>query len=263
MNTQLEEYRNQLDSIDSRITELLQKRFNITDNIGKYKCEHGIAINDPSREGILLDRIRKLSGECYADYICALYQKLMTESKYSQSRVIYGNSDIFLVGMPGCGKSTIAGKLSDKLCGEDIDLDELFMHEYGFTCAEFIVQFGEDEFRRNESLLLDEVINRIIELRSHYDNSPYIISCGGGTVIRKCNTDLMKKHGIIIYIKRDNALLQIEGRPLSEKNGINSIYEARHKLYENCADIVVDNNTDIDSCVDLIAAKLQSYKGIV
>lgn len=261
MSEKVEEYRQQLNAIDREIIALLEKRFDITHELGNFKFSENLPIENLQREAEIYEYVYELTGR-HDEEVSGVFRSIMNESKLSQGRSLYGPSDVFLIGMPGCGKSRIALKLAEKLYAKDIDLDERFQKEYGFFTGEFIKRFGEEDFRRNESLVLEETINKIFELRKNHDNMRFVISCGGGIVLKKRNTDLMANHGIVVYIRRDISLLDLSGRPLSNEKGIDVLYEERHQLYEESADIIVDNNSDIDSCVDAIALKLHSYKGL-
>lgn len=150
---------------------------------------------------------------------------------------------IWLIGMPGCGKSTVGKKLAAKMKKNFCDADDYFTGRFDMSPEEYINRFGEQEFRQKESEALKEL--------SFMTDS--IVACGGGVVERISNLETLKNSGIVIYIKRDLEKLETKGRPISKKVGTEALYERRHKLYEEWCDRAVVND-DIDNCVNCIYA---------
>ncbi len=134
--------------------------------------------------------------------------------------------NIVLVGMPGCGKSTLSRALGAKLNREVIDLDVLFETTYKVTPAKIILEHGEDRFRTMETELAKTVLI----------GSGKIISCGGGIVTRHENDLYLRANSRVFYIERPLEALDIKGRPLSASQGTKRLFEQRHELYENVAD---------------------------
>lgn len=152
---------------------------------------------------------------------------------------------IWLIGMPGCGKSTIGRILSEKLKKSFYDADEYFTGRFEKTPEEYINNFGETAFRQREAEALKEL--------SFLSDS--VIACGGGVVEIAENRDVIKNSGIVIYIKRDIDKLAVNGRPVSKKLGVETIYERRHILYEEWCDRSV-NNDEINDCVNSLIMTL-------
>ena len=97
---------------------------------------------------------------------------------------------IYLTGFMGTGKSTILNCLH-QLCGlQKIEMDEQIVQEQGMSIPDIFAQKGEETFRNLET----ELVKRI----SHMDN--IVVSCGGGTVMRQCNVEEMKKNGTIVLL---------------------------------------------------------------
>lgn len=251
----INDIRAQIDMIDSDIISLLEKRFAITDSIGLAKHKENKNIVDSIREKQKLDNLFGRCSKEYAGYIAAIFKALMEESKLSQSRVLFGPETIFFVGMPGCGKTTVARELSELIYADVIDLDNEFSRMYIATPEMFINQMGEELFRKNESLVLKLVIERIAGLRANYFNKRVVISCGGGAVCREINIERMKESGKIVYVKRDLNKLETNGRPISVAKGVENLYNERRALYEGCADYIVENN-DVRECAAAIAGLL-------
>ena len=137
--------------------------------------------------------------------------------------------NITLVGMPGCGKTTIGKKLAKKLGRTFIDLDIQFKEEYGTTPAQVISTKGEDEFRRMETLLAKKILPQ----------SGLVIATGGGIVTRKENWFYLRANSKVCYLERPlNFLLRQDtsNRPLSRSTGIEELYKKRTPLYEQVCD---------------------------
>lgn len=152
---------------------------------------------------------------------------------------------IWLIGMPGCGKSTVGKALAVKLKKNFIDADDYFAGRFEKSAEEYINTFGEVAFRSRESEALTEL--------SFMTDS--VIACGGGIVEIEKNRDILKISGIVIYIKRDLEKLEIKGRPISKKLGVEAIFERRHVLYESWCDRAVLND-NIDECVNSIVVTI-------
>ena len=99
--------------------------------------------------------------------------------------------NIVLIGMMGCGKTTISKLLGKKLNKLVIDTDEYIVNKYHQTIDEMFV-IGEDYFRENET----NVCKEIVKLNG------YIISTGGGIVVNPVNIKYLKENGIIVFIDR-------------------------------------------------------------
>ena len=159
--------------------------------------------------------------EIQADVIEKIEKKLSSQMQ-----------NIILIGMPGCGKSTIAAELGRMTGRKVTELDVSIAEKTGYSPEEYIKTFGEKKFRHSES----EVI------REAGKTSGIIISTGGGAVTVPENYGPLHQNGVIYWIKRDIEKLAVKGRPLSEKKGVGLLYEQRKELYESFADIVIENN---------------------
>lgn len=140
-------------------------------------------------------------------------------------------TNLVLIGMPGSGKSFMARKLSKENGMEIIDTDDEITVRYKRTPEEIINEDGEDSFRKLETEVLKDVTKK----------NGVIISTGGGVVTREENYDLLHQNGKIIWIKRDLSKLSTKGRPLSQRDGIEKLYNQREPLYRKFADCEMDN----------------------
>lgn len=263
----LKELRKEIDIVDTKLIELLKERFEITRQIGEYKEATGSALFAPERE---VEKIRdlneKLSGYDNAEYIEDSLISLMNCSKSQQSNNTYGKKDIYLIGMPGCGKTTVGKILAEKMQRALFDTDKLFTYVYGMSPALCIENSGEIEFRRLETVLLKNIARRQdlfdeSDSRNNKNNvKSRIISCGGGIVVKDENKAVLKKDSIVVYIKRDLGKLAKNGRPLSLKVGVEALYEQRKSKYESWSDFVIDNNNNVEDSINEFLEYLKNLK---
>ena len=137
-----------------------------------------------------------------------------------------------LIGMPGCGKSTLARLLGKALGREVLETDAMIEERTGRSIPDIIRQDGEDAFRRLETEALAEAGKQ----------SGKVISTGGGCITRAENYELLYQNGVIIWIERALPLLAREGRPLSEGADLAEMYRRRAPFYDMFADFRIENN---------------------
>ena len=140
--------------------------------------------------------------------------------------------NIALVGMAGCGKSTLGRALAKETGKKFVDADAEVEDLAGKTIPEIFAQEGEEMFRRMETTVLAELGME----------SGLVIATGGGCVTREENYPLLHQNSRIIWLDRCPARLPTEGRPLSQKTHPAKLYEMRKPLYKAFADATVDNN---------------------
>jgi len=260
----LKELRKEIDEVDAGLLELLKQRFDITEQIGEYKARNNQELFCPEREEEKKKALREtLSGYKNSKYLESILCALMDCSKYQQSNNTYGTQDIYLIGMPGCGKSTIGRLLAERIQRDFTDMDVLFRTTYHITPSACIRNKGEDEFRTMESELLKNTAQKTDSISKERAASfgggvrSRIISCGGGIVVKEENKEVLKTNSIVIYIKRDLDKLTSKGRPLSEQNGVEKLFSQRKEKYENFSDLIVENNGTIEECLDIIINKIK------
>ncbi len=163
---------------------------------------------------------------------------------------------VFLIGMPGCGKSCLGRRVAMRLQLPYLDTDVYLTERTGMNTAQIFETFGEQAFRDGETRLLQDLVNA----------TPGVISTGGGLALREINRGIMKNHGFIILIDRpiDDILLDIraEKRPLLAQKGreeIERIYEARMPIYKGCADAVLDNGNGFHSGLNGLEDMIRGY----
>ena len=150
--------------------------------------------------------------------------------------------NIALIGMPGCGKSTVAKLLSQELQRPVVDADEEIVRLAGRSIPEIFAEGGEDAFRMLETQVLKELGK----------GSGNIIATGGGCVTREDNYPLLHRNSKIIWLTRELDKLPAEGRPLSQATTMETMYETRKPMYERFADHIVSNDGSPEETVAAI-----------
>lgn len=139
--------------------------------------------------------------------------------------------NIILIGMPGCGKSTVGRLLAQKTGRRFADADTAIEEKIGMDIPSYFAAHSEAEFRHVETEVLQELGKQ----------SGLIIATGGGCVTRPENRDLLRQNGRLIFLERDLHLLPTAGRPLSQANALEDMYATRLPLYESFADAKIAN----------------------
>ncbi len=158
--------------------------------------------------------------------------------------------NIFLIGMPGAGKSTIGKILSENLFLPFYDADIYLESSIGKSISSLFIQ-GEDIFRDIET----EILKKLVLKKA-------IIATGGGVIVRKENRELLKKEGFVFFIDRKiediKKDIQKEYRPLLRKGvSLESLYEERFLLYKEVADFHILNKVRISEVIDEIQEKIK------
>lgn len=140
--------------------------------------------------------------------------------------------NLILIGMPGCGKSTVGKYLAEKLDMPFYDADRQIEASAGMPIPEIFASESESGFRIRESEVL----------RSLGAKRGIVISTGGGCVTRPENYEYLKQNGTIFRLTRDLSMLSTEDRPLSQTHSLKELFAARDPLYRAFADYTVSND---------------------
>lgn len=164
------------------------------------------------------------------------------------SKLTNDKQNIVLIGMPTCGKSTIAKELANILNKPLIDIDSLIEERTQMSIPDIFEKYGEPHFREIEASITKEV--SIL--------NGQIIACGGGIIKNEKNIDNLRLNGVIIFIDRDIELLfSDDSRPLSNDiDKLRNLYQERYPLYTKYADYHISNNQTIDEAIKKIKEAL-------
>ena len=145
--------------------------------------------------------------------------------------------NIVLIGMMGCGKSTIGALLSGKLGRKLVDTDALIAEREGRSINEMFATDGEGYFRARE-------LDVSKELGQEQD---LIIACGGGLPLQQPCIEALKQNGTVIWLRRDPGktydTMDNSGRPLAQQGRQDFLdrFAQREPIYRACADVVIDD----------------------
>lgn len=156
------------------------------------------------------------------------------------AQMIFARRNLILIGMPGCGKSTVGRHAARRLGREFVDLDAEIVKKAGKPIPAIFAEDGEDAFRAIEHEVICEVCK----------SSSLVIATGGGCVTRPENYRPMAQNGVLLWIERDAAALPTKGRPLSQKQSPAALYEIRRPLYEAFSDAMIENTGTVSQAVE-------------
>jgi shikimate kinase len=143
--------------------------------------------------------------------------------------------NVTLIGMMGCGKTTVGRLLAQRVGRDFLDTDVEIEHREGRSISEIFATDGEGYFRELEEKLCREL--------SH--SSGLVIACGGGLPLRPQAIQALKQSSVVVWLDRDPGEtydeLDVSGRPLAQAGRAAFLerYEQRAPIYRGCADYVV------------------------
>ena len=214
-------------------------------------------VYNPLRTALLLQaEERGLPRSCGLPMLVAQAKRaaeLFTGQNIDDSRaeaVLHGLrgqlTSIVLIGMPGCGKTTVGRALAGKLGRTFVDLDEEIVRRAGMSIPEIFAREGEAGFRERESALVREFGER----------TGLVVSTGGGVVTRRENYIPLKQNGLLLHLRRDPAALPTDGRPLSQATAPEELWRRRAPLYAAFADGEIDNNGTLAGTLEQIEKEM-------
>ena len=157
--------------------------------------------------------------------------------------------NIVLIGMPGCGKSTIGNALEALTGRRQIDLDAEIVKKAGKSIPEIFAEGGEEAFRQIETETVQE----------QSANRGVILVTGGGVVTRAENYAPLRSNGRLYHITRPVAELSREGRPLSLHADLNEMAAKRMPLYRKFADTEIANSSTPAAAAEQIWRDFHAY----
>ena len=173
-----------------------------------------------------------------------------------------GKTSVALIGFMGSGKSSIGRALAKKLGKPFVDVDRCIEKKAGKSIARIFADSGEPAFRELERVITAEVARQ----------AGQVIACGGGVVLNKSNTDVLRKNAVLVYLKASEEAVRKRVSPargkrplLANTNGakpIEVLMAERRPLYEQAADITLDTSKlGIEAAACEIIERLGEYEG--
>ncbi|MBM7836114.1 shikimate kinase [Clostridium sardiniense] len=159
---------------------------------------------------------------------------------------------IVIIGMPGCGKTTIGKILAKELNYNFYDMDQYIEETHGKSIKEIFAK-SENDFRDLETKACKELILK----------KRCVISTGGGVIKRGINIDILGEYGIILFINRPIEKIvgdiDISSRPLLKegKEKLYKLYEERFYKYKEAAHVEVINEGFLRDTINLAKFKLK------
>ena len=163
-------------------------------------------------------------------------------------------NNIVLIGMPGCGKSTLGIVVAKMLCMDFLDVDLVIQKKIGTSLQEYIDKYGVEKFLEVEA----DVVCGI-------DCENTVISTGGSAPLTRRGAAYLSELGRVVYINLpceeiEQRIKNLVTRGVAMKRGetLRDVYEYRAPIYESCADIVVDiDSNDLASNCRMLAEMLK------
>ena len=207
----------------------------------------GDVVYNPLKTALTLEAAEKAIKNCnglfmlvaQAVYASAIF--LEKEPDEASFESVYNNilssvENVVLIGMPGCGKSTVGKLLSEKTSKTFVDTDELIIEREGKTPAELIRQFGEEHFRNCEAEAIASLAGK----------NRLVIATGGGSVLRKENVINLKRNGKLFFLNRKiDEIVPTDDRPLSSNRAdLERRFAERLPIYRSVCDaeIIVEGD---------------------
>lgn len=157
----------------------------------------------------------------------------------AQIQALLGTRSIVLVGLMGCGKSSIGRRLAARLDLPFIDADDEIEHSAGKTIPEIFADHGEAYFRDGER----RVIRRLLE------GGPRVLATGGGAFMNAETRETIRQSGISVWLKAElpvlmRRVLKRDNRPLiktaNPEEVMRNLMAARYPVYAE-ADLTVES----------------------
>jgi shikimate kinase len=165
--------------------------------------------------------------------------------------------NIYLIGMPGAGKTTVGKLLAKRMGATFIDVDREIVNRTGVTIASIFEIEGEAAFRARESALIAELVQR--------ENT--VIATGGGAILAEANRKVLRANGHVVYLKarldelwertrRDtNRPLLAQANPQAV---LAALFAVREPLYKQTAHLAVETGRQsVGRLADYIISELQ------
>lgn len=224
-------------------------------DLEKFTCCRGVIdiIFNPAKTKLLLDA--QSLGIPFINGLPMLVAQAKQASEFFTGRSIADDvidpitrriesdtKNIILIGMPGCGKTTVGSLIADKLLRPFVDIDLEIQSRIGMCICDYFKEYGEASFRKIETEMLGEFARK----------SGLIIATGGGVIKNPANLPLMRQNGVIVMLNRPLCDLPVDGRPISMSCSLEKLGKERLPIYNAWKDISVKAGKPEDTANEII-----------
>ncbi len=160
--------------------------------------------------------------------------------------------NIYLIGMSGCGKTTVGFRLAKLAGARYVDTDKNVETDSGMAISKIFEKYGEAHFRQLESQALEKA--------SLAKNS--VVATGGGIVKDSKNLEYMK-NGTVVFIDTPPEVIiertDFSDRPLIKNDAekVRKLYNERYEMYRGAADITVSGDQSIEKIATEILKRVK------
>jgi len=275
------DFRRKIDEIDDGIAKLFSERMRVSADLARNNAKNGIAVIDPERERISLDAMLEKTAPEMRGYTADLYFRVFelnrsyigsivrdTDMLSDDSTVLgaglpnessarvpdthskaagFSTTNVTLIGMQGCGKTTIGRYLSGLLGFEFCDTDEIVAERTGKSIDRILADDGEGVFRDLETVVLEEITKK----------RGCVIAAGDGVIKREENRDILRRNSTIVFLDRTPAELLSDGVTLKNLYDLKSVYLERLPLYIEWSDYEVKTRGSVERTAQSVKDLLQ------
>jgi shikimate kinase len=170
--------------------------------------------------------------------------------------------NIYLMGIMGCGKSTIGKYLAERLDLPFIDTDDVIVRQNNMSISELFAKYGETTFRSIEKNVIQDVSGL----------SGHVVALGGGAILDPQNWDCIVSSGTTITLSYPPEIIEKRSRKKNQRPLLNQkcseerlrrivdLLQIRNPIYQK-ADLVIHLNEELPK--NAVAAILETYLGAV
>ncbi|MDE7405904.1 MAG: shikimate kinase [Clostridiales bacterium] len=189
--------------------------------VAQAKFARDLFLGTPCDDGVIHDILRKLE---------------------------FDKQNIVLVGMSGCGKTTIGKLLAERLTKTFVDTDEQLIKIFGKSIPQVFQENGEQAFRAAERDVVEDISKR----------NGLVIATGGGAPLSEVSRERLKQNAVTVYLTRNVQSLDRTGRPLAvSEQRVSEMLAVRDPVYRDMSDFVVSNDSTPQDTAERIIEELQ------
>ena len=248
MDQALDDLREEIESIDCGLLRLWEKRMYTAVKVGVYKRNNELPVFDAEREKQMWFNWQQQLDEDNADLAALIFHANAAAAKLRQDRICrVERPNIYLIGMPGCGKTEAGQEAACRLGRGFCDLDALVCGALGRSKEQIVAEGGEEQYHSMETALLAALAA---------EPTGTIVATGDGVVLSPLNISLMRASGAIILIEPDSAdqeELQREDCPWCPDTACwNELWQQRAALYRGVAAATVKVGRSDDTATRIV-----------